>query len=140
MPKVDPLEKMREICLALPNTHETPTWGQPHFRVGDKIFAGCGEHKGRVMISFKLTLDHQEELIARDDVAEVAPYVGKHGWVSMDANRIKDWKKIAGYVRESYDLIALKPRKRAPSEPRAQASGPAKRRRTKGPRRSRSGL
>ena len=40
------LKKMRAICLALPETKETPTWGQPHFRVGEKIFSGLGEEKG----------------------------------------------------------------------------------------------
>ncbi len=32
---------MRKICLSLPDTKETLTWGEPHFRVGDKIFAGA---------------------------------------------------------------------------------------------------
>jgi predicted DNA-binding protein (MmcQ/YjbR family) len=41
------LDNMREICLALPDTKETLIWGQPHFRVGEKIFAGCGDEKGR---------------------------------------------------------------------------------------------
>ena len=30
----DPLERLREICLALPDTKETLTWGSPYFRVG----------------------------------------------------------------------------------------------------------
>ena len=38
----DPLARVREICLALPDTKETLTWGSPYFRVGDKIFAGYG--------------------------------------------------------------------------------------------------
>ncbi|HMJ53252.1 MAG TPA: hypothetical protein VK540_14295 [Polyangiaceae bacterium] len=47
MSKIDPiLTKMRAICLSLPDTKETLTWGQPHFRVGDKIFSGYGEEKG----------------------------------------------------------------------------------------------
>ena len=39
----DPLERVREICLALPDTRETLTWDSPYFRVGDKIFAGYGD-------------------------------------------------------------------------------------------------
>ena len=42
----DPLERLREICLALPDTKETLTWGSPYFRVGEKIFAGYGEEDG----------------------------------------------------------------------------------------------
>ena len=39
------LNRMREICLALPDTKETMTWGKPHFRVIEKIFAGCDGRK-----------------------------------------------------------------------------------------------
>ena len=53
MSKLDPiLTKMREICLSLPDTKETLTWGQPHFRVGDKIFSGYGEEKGKKVVGF----------------------------------------------------------------------------------------
>ncbi|MEO2016269.1 MAG: DUF1801 domain-containing protein [Fuerstiella sp.] len=30
------LERLRGICLSLPKTKETLTWGKPHFRVGEK--------------------------------------------------------------------------------------------------------
>jgi len=39
------LDNMREICLALPDTKETLTWGQPHFRVSRAPYVG---HKGWV--------------------------------------------------------------------------------------------
>ena len=37
------LARLRKICLALPDTKETLTWGEPHFRVGEKIFCGFGD-------------------------------------------------------------------------------------------------
>ena len=40
------LAKIRKICLSFPDTKETMTWGKPHFRVGEKIFAGYGEENG----------------------------------------------------------------------------------------------
>ena len=58
--RYDPLQKMREICLALPDTKETLTWGSPHFRVGEKIFAGYSEEDGRLSIGFKLEKPHAE--------------------------------------------------------------------------------
>ncbi len=86
MAKSDPvLTKMREICLSLPDTKETLTWGQPHFRVGEKIFSGCGEEKGKPMIGFKLEVEHADEVI-KDPRFRRAPYVGHKGWVSMDAS------------------------------------------------------
>ena len=99
------LARMRKICLALPETKETPTWGQPHFRVGEKIFAGCGEEKGRRVIGFKLEREHAE-VIVHDPRFWPAPYVGKHGWVSMDAERVSDWGQVRELVLESYRLIA----------------------------------
>jgi len=41
------LAKIRKIYLSLPGTKETMTWGEPHFRVGEKIFAGYGEENGK---------------------------------------------------------------------------------------------
>jgi len=36
----EPLDRLREICLALPETSEKVSWGDvPTFRVRDKIFA-----------------------------------------------------------------------------------------------------
>ena len=99
------LKRMREICLTLPDTKETLTWGQPHFRVGEKIFAGCGEEKGRVVIGFKLEMDHADAII-QDPRFWRAPYVGHKGWVSMDANAVADWNEVRPLVLESYRLIA----------------------------------
>lgn len=102
------LRKMTEICLALPDTKLTMTWGSPHFRVGDKIFAGCGEEKGKSSIGFKLEMDHAKAMIASDERFSRAPYVGHKGWVSMDAKNITDWGEVRALVFESYRLIAPK--------------------------------
>ena len=41
------LEQLREICLALPETSEKLAWGDPTWRVRDKIFAmQKGNHEG----------------------------------------------------------------------------------------------
>lgn len=118
------LARMREICLALPDTKETLTWGQPHFRVLDKIFAGCGSEGGTVGIGFKLTLPHQAQIVKRPGFS-IAPYVGKHGWVSVDAATIEDWDEIAELVRISYGLIAPK-KSLAKLGERARSAGRAK--------------
>jgi predicted DNA-binding protein (MmcQ/YjbR family) len=101
------LAKMREICLSLPDTKETPTWGQPHFRVGDKIFAGCGEENGKAVIGFKLEMDHADAIV-QDPRFRRAPYVGHKGWVSMDASGVKEWGEVRLLILESYGLIAPK--------------------------------
>ena len=99
--------KLREICLSLPDTKETMTWGKPHFRVGDKIFAGYGEEKGKPVIGFKLRMDHAAACV-HDPRFWPAPYVGHKGWVSMDASSVKDWDEVRELILESYRLIAPK--------------------------------
>ncbi len=101
------LTKMKGICLSLPDTKLTMTWDQPHFRVGDKIFAGCGEENGKVTIGFKLEMEHAHEIL-RDKRFTRAPYVGHKGWVSMDASGIKNWEEVRRLILESYRLIAPK--------------------------------
>jgi predicted DNA-binding protein (MmcQ/YjbR family) len=108
MPKSNPvLRQVRAICLSLPDTKETPTWGQPHFRVGEKIFAGCGEHKGRQSIGFKLEMKHAREIV-KDPRFTPAPYVGHKGWVSIDGSKVSDWDELRELILESYELIAPK--------------------------------
>ena len=104
--KDDPiLAKIKEICLSLPDTKLTMTWGSPHFRVKEKIFCGCGEEKGFYSIGFKLEKPHAAKVL-KDPRFRIAPYVGKHGWVQMDANKVKDWGEVRRYIEESYELIA----------------------------------
>jgi predicted DNA-binding protein (MmcQ/YjbR family) len=98
------LKKMRAICLALPDTKETPTWGQPHFRVADKIFAGLGEEKGALTVGFKLELDHADVMVRRPGFSR-APYVGHKGWVSADLG-VVTWTELGALVEQSYCLIA----------------------------------
>src|SRR6476619_6501505 len=103
MSKVDPvLTKMREICLSLPDTQETLTWGQPHFRVGDKIFCGYGEEKGKQVLGFKLEIEHADMMLG-DARFWRAPYVGHKGWVSMDAAKSTIGKKCASSFSRAID-------------------------------------
>lgn len=103
----DVLERMWGMCLSLPDTKETMTWGSPHFRVGEKIFAGLGEEEGRPILDFKLEMDHAHAVIRRPEFTK-AKYVGHKGWVSLDASQVKDWDEVEAMIRESYRLIAPK--------------------------------
>lgn len=103
----DPLERLREICLALPDTRETLTWGSPYFRVGDKILAGYGDEDGRQTVGFKLEKPHAEAIVA-DPRFTPSKYVGRHGWVTMDLTEVEDWGHVEDLIMESFHLIAPK--------------------------------
>jgi len=99
--------KVSALCLALPDTKLTMTWGAPHFRVAEKIFCGFGAEDGKQVLGVKLVMAHAKSVV-KDSRFWPAPYVGKHGWVSMDVTRRKSWDEVASLIRESYELIAPK--------------------------------
>jgi len=101
------LKKIRQICLSLPDTKETLTWGHPHFRVGDKIFAGFGDEHGKPVLGFKMEMEIASVIID-DPRFWRAPYVGHKGWVSMDVSHVKNWGEVRALLLESYRLIAPK--------------------------------
>jgi len=104
----DPIfKKVSALALALPDTKLTMTWGSPHFRVQEKIFCGYGSEGGRLVLGVKLQLAHAKTAV-KEARFWPAPYVGKHGWVSMDVTQRKSWDEVAELLRESYDLIAPK--------------------------------
>ena len=100
------LDHMRAICLALPDTKETLTWGQPHFRVGEKIFAGCGEEKGRVVDRVQARQGPRGRDVVKDPRFWRAPYCRPQG-LGLDGRRRRgDWDELRPLVLESYELIA----------------------------------
>src|SRR5919202_103121 len=80
-----PLERLRKLCLALPEAHEVEAWGMPTFRVRNKLFAMYAhDHHGdgRIALWCKAAPENQELLVrARPDRYFVPPYVGPRGWV-----------------------------------------------------------
>jgi len=109
-PRDPVLDQVRAICLALPDTKETLTWGKPHFRVKEKIFCGYdgGDDKG-ASLGFKMEKDVAFAIVS-DPRFFRAPYVGQHGWVGMRTKsiRTKDWPQVREMIIASYRLIAPK--------------------------------
>ena len=106
----DRLDRLRRICLALPEASEKVAWGDPTWRVRDKIFAmQKGNHVGgRPSVWLKAPDGAQAMLVeAAPERLFVPPYVGSKGWVGvwLDGGRI-EWKELAGLVETSYRLIA----------------------------------
>ncbi len=102
------LQRLRTVCLALPNTKETITWGKPHFRVGEKIFCSCSEDQGRPRLGLKMELA-ESKMMMRVPGIEKAPYSRKDdGWVTIDPLEFDDWEEIERVVVGSFRLIAPK--------------------------------
>ena len=105
------LSRLREICLSLPKTHETVTFGNPTFQVGTKTFAVLETYKGQLSISIKVGKGVQH-IFLQDARFYRTPYVGQHGWVSLRANGNLDWDEIGELVRGSHELVGTKKRSR----------------------------
>jgi predicted DNA-binding protein (MmcQ/YjbR family) len=105
--------RFRQICLSLPETTEifVEAWGHPTFRVGpnQKMFASCGPaDSARPSLGLKVEKAHQQALVHTDTRIKVAAYVGKHGWITIDAGGPMDWDEVRELVLESYCLNAPK--------------------------------
>ena len=104
-----PIERLRAICLALPEAVEKEAWGDPTFRVRDKIFAMEKRGDGRISVWCKAPPGSQTVLVGADpERFFVPPYVGHKGWVGMRLDREPDWAEVAALVRRSYRLTAPK--------------------------------
>lgn len=106
------LQRIRRICLGLPEASEKETWGDPTWRVRDRIFAmQKGNFEGgRPSLWLKAAEGEQAALVGSGpDRFFVPPYVGHKGWVGvyLDGRRV-DWEELGELVEESYRLIAPK--------------------------------
>jgi predicted DNA-binding protein (MmcQ/YjbR family) len=107
----DVYKRFREICLSLPETKEVfvEAWGHPTFRVGpnQKMFASCSApDSAQFSLGMKVEKAHQAALVHTDPRIKAASYVGKHGWITVDASGPLDWDEMRELVVESYCLNA----------------------------------
>ena len=105
------LEKLRAICLALPEASEEGGVGNPTFKVRGKIFAMRHPQDGRMSVWLKAPPGAQGALIhTSPQVFFVPPYVGHHGWVGawLDIDIGLDWEHLAELIEESYRMTAPK--------------------------------
>jgi predicted DNA-binding protein (MmcQ/YjbR family) len=101
--------RLRSICLALPEAQEKIAWGDPTFRVRDKIFAMEKRGNGRISMWCKAPPGSQATLVGADpETFFVPPYVGPKGWIGMRLDREPDWNEVAEIVRRSYRMTAPK--------------------------------
>lgn len=110
-----PLDRLREICLALPETTEVEAWSEPTFRVRGKIFAmhasANGHHGfGRPAV-WILSVSMEQDFVirARPDRYFKPPYVGPSGWIGAWLDKTPPWNEIEELLRDGW-------RRRAPEK------------------------
>jgi len=143
------LQRLRDICLALPETFEKEAWGECTFRVtGGSMFAMTdNDHHGskHVAVWIKAPLDVQEMLVSADAKRFfVPPYVGSKGWIGVRLDYKVDWDELGDIVKDAHAMSAPKRLRallsgevtgaRSPGAPRAARATSKPTARTKRPR------
>jgi hypothetical protein len=105
------LERVRELCLALPETSERLSHGQPTFFIRGKksfvMYLDNHHDDGRVALWCAAPGGMQEALVeSAPEHYFRPPYVGHRGWLGVRLDRDLDWNDIAGAIEDAYLTVA----------------------------------
>ncbi len=105
------VERLRAICLALPEANERVSHGEPVWFAGKgKVFASLDDHHhGAAHLAVWLPQPPGvQELLIEADPARFfrPPYVGPRGWVGVVLDTRPDWGMVATLVRDAYVHVA----------------------------------
>jgi hypothetical protein len=106
----DPLTRLRAVCFSLPEVTEKEAWGEPTFRVREKMFAMfTNDHHGdgRIAVWCKAPLGMQEILIDADPRRFFRPpYVGPKGWIGICLDGKVDWDEVHALLADAWRMTA----------------------------------
>ena len=108
----DPLLNLRKLCLALPETSERLSHGEPTWFVREKktfVMYADQHHDDRLGFWCAAPPGVQELLVDRDPEHYFRPpYVGHRGWLGVYLDVPVDWDVIADVVDDAYRAVAPK--------------------------------
>lgn len=103
------IERVRRICLSLPETWEKISHGEPTWFVGKKVFAMFSNNHhgdGHVAVTVPAAIGIQEMLVKKSPKKFYRPpYVGVRGWIGIEVDQVSD-KELEAHIREAWRLIA----------------------------------
>jgi len=107
------LDRMRKICMALPETTERPSHGAPTWFIRDKktfvMFHDDHHGDGRLAIWCAAPPGVQEMLVEQEPERFFRPpYVGHRGWLGVRLDVDVDWDEMATIAEEAYRAVAPK--------------------------------
>ena len=107
-----PVDRLRAICLGLPETTEKISHGEPAWFVAGKMFAMLDDHHhgaDHLAVWLAAALGDQEALVtASPGRVFVPPYVGPRGWIGVRIDGRADWRQVTTRVRDAYVQVAPK--------------------------------
>jgi hypothetical protein len=111
MDKAAVLDRIREVCLALPETSERLSHGHPTFFVRDKrsFLTVLDDHHGDGRFAiWCAAADGVQQMLVEADPERFfrPPYVGHRGWLGVRLDRRIHWDELAGIVEDAYVEVA----------------------------------
>ena len=105
------IERIRTICLALPETSERLSHGAPTFFIRGKrafLMVLTNHHgDGRFAIWCAAPEGIQQALVEADpERFFVPPYVGHRGWLGVRLDLGLEWDEIVGIAEHAYAEVA----------------------------------
>ena len=105
------MQRLRAMCLGLPETTERLSHGAPTFFVRDKrpfVMVLTDHHgDGRFALWCAAPAGMQQILVESDpDRFFVPPYVGHRGWLGVQLDGTLDWDELAGITEDAYAEVA----------------------------------
>lgn len=108
----DVLQRLRELCMRLPEVTERPSHGEPTWFVRDrKTFVTYADHHHDDRLGFWCAAPpgSQEALVGSDPERYYRPpYVGHRGWLGVYLDVPVDWDEVAEIVTDAYRCVAPK--------------------------------
>lgn len=109
-PPAPPIDRLRALCLALPEATERLSHGEPTWFVGKgRAFVNVADHHHDDRLAFWCAAPEgaQERLMeAAPGQYFRPPYVGHRGWLGVWLDVPVDWEEMAERVVEAYLAVA----------------------------------
>jgi hypothetical protein len=108
------LDRLRQLCLRLPDVTERLSHGEPAWFAGGKLFATLADHHhdDRLSLWCAAPLGAREALVAAAPERFFRPpYVGHRGWlgVYLDVEEV-DWEELAAILEDAFRQVARRAR------------------------------
>jgi hypothetical protein len=105
------LAKLREICLAFPETSERLSHGAPTFFVREKrsfLMVLTNHHGDGRFAIWCAAPDGMQKMVVEADPERffVPPYVGHRGWLGVRLDRGIQWDELTGIAEDAYANVA----------------------------------
>jgi hypothetical protein len=112
------LSRVRRICLALPQTSEKLSHGEPTFFMRKRVFcmfANNHHNDGHIAVWIPAEPGLQATLLRSEPKKYFyPPYVGVSGWIGVELAEVSD-EELAAHVMDAWKMMEEKQKKRCPA-------------------------